>query len=271
MNASGKFMPEQQKYNRKLIFSSHDEFETIEVVEDDQYRSLHFGTPSRQSEMNLKDPFALTLNYFQTMALAFLFNTQPQDILILGLGGGSLAKFIWKYFPNSQLELVERSAQVIDICFQYFEFPKSPRLHINCADALDFIKTDEKKYDLIFADLFQAEGSSGLAFEIEFFRLCKSRLKDNNSIFVLNTWQQTPKELMIKCVRQLCESFGRHLLILPDHMGNNIFIVFSPNKDYKQEEILHNANELTKKTNLDFMKLLKGLNFLKGYGVVAQT
>jgi spermidine synthase len=237
-----------------LIYEGKDEFGPVEVIKNEGLRSLHFGTSNKQSEMVLFDPYALTIEYTRLMSMALLFQPSPKNVLILGLGGGSLAKFIWKYFPQCHLHLVERSALVIDICTRYFALPKSSRLHTHCVDAFDFLKSCEIQFDLIFIDLFQGEGMSLLLAQSDFFRLCKKCLHPKRGMLVWNTWRQTPERLMVDSITSLCESFGKNMLILPDSQEmNNVFLIFTE-INYHLSQIIERAQQLERKQVKIFRK-----------------
>jgi spermidine synthase len=63
------------------------------VHEDGDTMSLHFDISSIQSRMCMADPNALELEYTRAMMGFLLFVPQPRELLIIGLGGGSLAKY----------------------------------------------------------------------------------------------------------------------------------------------------------------------------------
>lgn len=244
------------KYDRTLIFEGRDDYGPVEIVEKDGLRSMHFGTSEKQSEMSLSNPYTLTVEYIRLMSMALLFHTSPKSVLCLGLGGGSLPKFIWKYFPRCHLDLVEISPLVADLCYRYFFLPRSPRLHIYVTDAFDFIKSCGSQYDLIFIDLFIGEGMSPQVGEEDFFKLCQKRLKDKNSVLIWNTWRETKVKLMTESIQKLYENFGKNLLIFPDtHKRNNVFLVFSK-LDYALFQIMQRAQKLKNKTGLDYPQML---------------
>lgn len=263
---------ERIKYDRNLIFNEQDEYGTVEVVENENYRSLHFGTPAKQTEMDLTHPYALTFDYFRLMAMSLLFCPSPKSVLMLGLGGGALAKFLWKYFPKCHFDLIERSPLVVKVARQYFGFPKSPRLHIHVEDAFDFIRRSQSAYDLIFIDLFKETGISELLVEKEFFASCKKLLKDKNSIILLNIWRRTSESFMTKIIGQIVEHFGKNLLILPDNRDENyVFFIFLDSRtELSSYKITKKAAKLKDKTGLDFLQKLSDLNFLKDYGFILQ-
>ena len=75
---------------------------TVEVSEQDGIRSMHLGSDTVQSSMRLDDPSALVLSYTRAMMAFLLFRPRPAHLLMLGLGGGSLPKFVYKHFPEAR-------------------------------------------------------------------------------------------------------------------------------------------------------------------------
>ncbi|MDE8344502.1 MAG: hypothetical protein POG24_11875, partial [Acidocella sp.] len=63
--------------------------------------------------MNLDDPCALDLEYSRTMMGFLLFKPEPKHIAMVGLGGGSLAKFCHRYLPATRIEVVEINPHVL--------------------------------------------------------------------------------------------------------------------------------------------------------------
>lgn len=76
------------KYDGLVIHQSHDDEGIIEVVEKNGERALHFGSSARQSSMLLSDPNRLHSLYARAMMGLLLFHENPQDVLMIGLGGG---------------------------------------------------------------------------------------------------------------------------------------------------------------------------------------
>jgi spermidine synthase len=243
-----------KKYGRSLIFSGQDIDNVVEVVEDENIRALHFGTPGQQSEMSLQAPYALVSDYTRLMALSLLFQPKPKSILMLGLGGGTLPKFLWKAFPQCHIDLVERSALIVDVCHQYFGLPQSPFLHTHVIDALDFVHNTETRYDLLFIDLFDGTGVPKWLGETPFLGVCRNRLKDKNSLLVWNLSAQTPESLMTQCLHQIAAAFGPHTLILPTRCGANyVFLGFPREREpLAPWEMARRASELQELTGFPF-------------------
>ena len=96
-----------RKYHGTVIHRSQDSRGVIEVVDDGCTRSLHFGNAVRQSAMDLNRPEYLVLTYTRAMMSCLLFKPTPCKVLLIGLGGGSLAKFLLHHIPNCTIDAVE--------------------------------------------------------------------------------------------------------------------------------------------------------------------
>jgi len=83
--------------------------------ENSQTMSLSFEGTLIQSCMRLADPDDLVLDYTRTMMGALLFNPQPRRVLMIGLGGGSMLKYLHRHVPGADLTVVEISQEVIDL------------------------------------------------------------------------------------------------------------------------------------------------------------
>src|SRR5882724_6370671 len=77
------------------------------IVDNGRRRFLHFDFDAVQSAMETQDPHKLTLAYTRKMMAFLLFKRDPGRILLLGLGGGSLAKFCYKHLGSVALTAIE--------------------------------------------------------------------------------------------------------------------------------------------------------------------
>ena len=70
-------------YDGMLVHQSQSDDGVIEVVDDGDIRSLHFGTFPRQSCMSLEVPHSLELTYTEAMMAALLINSDPKRVLVV--------------------------------------------------------------------------------------------------------------------------------------------------------------------------------------------
>jgi len=140
----------------KLIHQTSDEYGTIEVVDYmDQLRAMHFGNKTQQSTSLLCNPYFLIHKYAQAMILPLCW-LQAERVLVLGLGAGSIVKYLYQYHPDLKIDAIELRSTVIEVAHEYFMLPNADeRLTIYNSSAEDWLKSDNKhKYDLIIVDLF---------------------------------------------------------------------------------------------------------------------
>ncbi len=74
--------------------------------------------------MRLARPNDLELAYTRSMMAFLLFNAAPRRVLMVGLGGGSLAKFIYHRLPEAVYARCWRSTRdVVAIARRFFQVP----------------------------------------------------------------------------------------------------------------------------------------------------
>jgi spermidine synthase len=86
-------------------------------------RTLHVGGEAIQSAMRLGDPYALALDYTRCMMAFLLFHREPREALMIGLGGGSLAKFFLRQLRRTRVRVVELDARVVAAARAHFALP----------------------------------------------------------------------------------------------------------------------------------------------------
>lgn len=147
-----------KKLPGKEISCIYDQFGPVRVFDDGNKRYLSFGAGDEQSCMIKATPSVLQHDYNRAMALVLLF-CQPQQVTILGLGGGCLPTCLLTHLADVQLTVVELRKAVIDTALQYFFLTPDRRLNIVHDNALDHLaQMPTGGCELLFSDLFIAEG-----------------------------------------------------------------------------------------------------------------
>ncbi len=179
------------KYGGKLIHRVVDDYGPIEVVEAHGVRSLHFGSSARQSAMDLSAPDQIELAYLRSLLIPLLFVPRPRRILLLGLGGGTLAKFFQRNFPEARIQAVELRSAVVDIASAYFGLEMGMHVDVHIMDAHQYLQQQNLQkidgFDLILVDIFDAEGPSGVLDDPDFF-IRLSRLLCPQGAMAVNLW-----------------------------------------------------------------------------------
>ncbi|MBM3203107.1 methyltransferase domain-containing protein [Candidatus Woesearchaeota archaeon] len=180
-----------KRYGGDLIHRQRDELGIIEVVDTAGIRSLHFGNKNRQSAFCLAEPEKVELSYIRAMLLNLVFMPQPERILILGLGGGSLVRFFLRHYPATEVVVVEYRRAVVDVARRFFGVPKSARLTFHVADCRDYIQQAVAEgtmpFDQLYIDAFDMEGLSPSINRPDFFEHCNRLLHPAGSL-AINLW-----------------------------------------------------------------------------------
>lgn len=162
---------------------------TIEVSEAAGVRYLHFGTDWIQGAMRVARPFALELDYTREMMSPLLLRPDagwPRHALLVGLGAGSMTKFLYRYRPECKLTVVEINPEVVAVARQSFRLPdEDERLTVHVADALEWVRESKKRFDLILIDGFDHNARAGALATEAFYRDCRARLT-RQGVFAAN-------------------------------------------------------------------------------------
>lgn len=206
-------------YAGPVVYHDEDEHGAIDVVEEGngKLRSLQFGTSARQSTMFVADPDVLALEYTRYLMMAMLFlPADPSRVLMLGLGGGSLPKFVRRQVPACRVEVVELRTRVVAVARRYFDVPGDDEwFRVHVADGRRFLLRDggATDYDLVVVDLHSSGGLSPVVLEADFMPACRHRLA-GGGVLAANLWYGV-NESEERLVRQrLTETFER-VLFLP--------------------------------------------------------
>jgi spermidine synthase len=244
----------------RVLHRAHDENGIVEVIEDGATRTLYFGSRAKQSSMLLCNAAVLVLSYTQAMTAALLFQPAPRSVLLLGLGGGSLARFFHRHFPDCRVVAVENRAAVVGVARDYFELPSDERLELYTDSALGYLAQPAvETFDLIFVDIFSAAGMDEELEEKDFFPRCRSRLKPGGVLSV-NLWS-TRSHVCRQHLKALCRSFDDQVLELPlGDCGNLIVLGLSQHFPIKQLSTLKPAAEdLFQRFGIDYPEYLDRL------------
>jgi spermidine synthase len=248
-----------RKYQGDVIHQSHDHLGTIEVVEDGLYRSLHFGTEAKQSSMLLRDPYQLALSYTRAMCTALLFHEAPQRVLLVGLGGGSLAKFFLQHFPDCHIDAVEFRDEVHKVAQQFFDLPEGPQLQLFYEDAGSFMRNanvEQGNYDIILIDAFLDRGIAYSVIGMSFFDACRERLSADG-VLSMNLWSDDRIHTK-DFIDDIGISFKQQVLRLPVEGKANVIGIASRQPGLKKQlkRLDDRARALEQKTDIEFTSLL---------------
>jgi spermidine synthase len=185
-------------------------------------RTLEFTPGDIQSAMRLSRPGALVLAYTRAMMCFALFVPRPRHILMVGLGGGSMARFCHRHFPDSRITVLELRADVIALREQFLVPPDDARFRVIHADAAEWMaraaRAGQAIADVIVADGFDAAGLPPALSSRPFYEDCR-RLLLPHGVLAANVFSYDPRRAAV--LDALDRAFDGHTCRLDKVAGNN--------------------------------------------------
>lgn len=224
------------------------------VIEDDGARCLYFTRDFIQSEMRLDDPFELAFAYTRKMMAFLLFLPEPRAILMLGLGGGSLAKWCHRHLPRARVTAVEIDPDVIAFRDQFLVPPDGERFRVVRGDAAQYVAQCEERADVVIIDAFDRDGVAPALCTREFYRDVRAMLS-RSGVVAANL--VGPKAERVAHLEMLRTVFEGNVILLPiADDGNYVAFAFrDPAFEPRWRWMAGEARALKARYGLDFPRL----------------
>ena len=188
-------------------------------------RSLHFGNKTQQAGMFLYDPVILIHKYTQAMLTPLSWQI-PEKALILGLGAGSIAKFLLHHYKDLELTAVDLRPEVVKLGHEYFDLDKENnrfKIHYQAADNfIDKNCNSGDKYDLILIDLFLTKKDQDINVDISSFVNKLPDLLNHDGHVCINLIGNEPR--LYPAFESIRNVFDNRLYITPVDNSNTILI-----------------------------------------------
>ena len=156
-----------------------DDNESVYISEKFGVRTLHIGSDTVQSAMRIARPNDLEVVYTRSMMAFLLFKPEPRNVHMIGLGGGSLAKFIYHHVPLARVTAVEVNPQVVTIARQFFMLPPNDeRLNVMVGDGVEYVARKGLRADVLIVDGYDSESQVAALATLPFYRDCARALGD---------------------------------------------------------------------------------------------
>jgi spermidine synthase len=216
----------------QVVYEAQSQYQQITVLDTaNGYRQLIFdgkfdGSDAIQSEMNLSNRHELSLSYARHIMAALPLVKNPRRILILGLGGASMQRYLYRLLPDAKIETAELDPVIYKVASSYFYFREDARQVVHLGDGRKFIEDSKVKFDLIFLDAFSATSIPYPLSTQEFLKAVKNHLSPGGLVCA-NLWDMVPEYLdMLKTYATVFAEW--HLIKCAD--AGNVILVANPNK-----------------------------------------
>ncbi len=166
-----------------IVHRQQSSFENIIVYEADGERCMKFGSLQaigKQTCQSVQQPQTLLFDYTRMMMASLYLKPDPRNILIIGLGGGSLPTALASVLPRTHIDTVEIDPAVLEVAQRFFGFAPGPLLKAHVAEGRAYVQQAAQrgqKYDIVMLDAFDENYIPKHLLTVEFLREVRSILR----------------------------------------------------------------------------------------------
>ena len=232
---------------------------SVEVSEEGGVRSLHLGGDAIQSSIRLSRPDELALDYTRAMMAFLLFQPLPREVLMIGLGGGSMARYIHQRMPGTRTTVVEINARVLAAARSMFHFPADDaRLRVAIADGADYVAENAESADVLLVDGFDDGRQPAALCSQAFYDAAYAALRSKGVMAV--NFMAEGKRLEVFLQRIETSFAGRVICLMAADRVNLIAFAFKRHpRDLPWAELKKRAMQLKKIHELPLDDFIAGL------------
>ena len=180
----------------RLLHTEPSDYAPIVVFEEHGERCMNFNDvegPGRQTCFALDDPQRMVFEYTRMMTSALLVKPDPESVLIIGLGGGTLPTALHQLLPVATIETVELDPAVIKVAQRYFGYQIGPRQRVFVEDGRQYIERalrEGRRYDMVMLDAFDVDYIPVHLLTVEFLEQVQGILSPDG-VVVANSFAQS--------------------------------------------------------------------------------
>ena len=237
----------------KLLVARHSAFRPIRLTENEEgLRILRFGAEgASQSIVKVDDPRHLELPYTRLLPACLAFQPNPARILIVGLGGGTLPRFLHAHFPEMQIDVVEIDADVVSVACEHCGFVEDERLRVIVEDGRDFIERCGGGYDLIILDSFDGDSIPPHLATLEFLGAVRKALSPEG-IVVANVWGRTFNPIYAEMLLTYRAAFTDVYVLDVPSPGTKLFVGLPNRRTMTRGELIEKVRAISRERGFDY-------------------
>jgi spermidine synthase len=165
------------------IYQEDSPYQQVRIRDDQFFRYLILDR-TFHATMWKADPVALFLPYSQLMVSSLALANEPKRGLILGHGGGSVAKWLARHWPELELDVVEFDPTVVRMAEEFFDYHPPANHHVSVKDGRAFLNGTDHTYDVMWIDAFARDMIPFHLTTVEFFSLVRAHLNPDGVVAV---------------------------------------------------------------------------------------
>lgn len=239
----------------QLLFQNKSKDGLIEVRQEDHQRWLSInGIEQSRLNTNSSNTLASPLDYYFLGSLLFI--ACPNDVLLCGLGGGTIAHFLHNKRPEINGLAIEINPLIVKLAKEYFYFPiNNWQINISDLQHNDF-DTNRQTYDLILIDIGEKDVTPEWLISEKMLVQLKKQLNEYGVLIInllVNDAESFTRKLTV--IRQvfncktMCASIPKH--------NNVVIYAFNKQPIYNSvDQLQSRVEKISKDWGLDYSTFL---------------
>lgn len=180
----------------EIIHEERSLYRDIIVREENNIRCMLFNVhrfERNQSCVNIRDRETLYFTYSKMTLAGLMLSPNPERILVIGGGGGSIPMAMSDLFPEAVIDVVEIDQAVARVAENFFYFEETEKMQVHIEDGRLFVKRaglNGDTYDFILLDAFFGDYMPEHMLTREFLTEVR-QLMHKDSVLVANTFSRS--------------------------------------------------------------------------------
>jgi spermidine synthase len=146
----------------------------------------------------------------------------PRSIAVLGNAGGTVARAVGHYWPQTLIDGVEIDGEVSDLGRRWFDM-QAPRLRVFTEDARPFLRRTDERYDAILVDAYRQPYIPFYMSTKEFFELARDRLRPGGRV-IINVGHPEDSDTLEKVLTATMREAFASVVRVPAESTNTILV-----------------------------------------------
>ena len=215
------------------------------IVESNKFKALYFDSESTQSLMDMQAPIRLVVSYTETMMGFLLFNASPNSIAMIGLGGGSLAKYCHHHLPSTSILVLENNPKVIALKDKFHVPENSAHFKVLEADGAAYLRETVEKFDVLLVDGYTKLGQAAQLCSEDFYASCLACLEPNGILIINFSGAAGLNQVYQERIDRVFE-YPSVLVAEDDRMNQILFVSKDSSLNTPTEDLLRRSTALSK-------------------------
>ncbi|MFL6193416.1 MAG: spermidine synthase [Thermoanaerobaculia bacterium] len=231
-----------------IVYERVSPYQTLQVRQmEGVYRMESDRVP--QATIRLSDGES-TMPYTRTVPVALVVNPKLQRSLMIGLGGGSVGRYLLPRVPGLHIDYVDIDPAVPELAEKFFRFKPGPDMVVHVEDGRRFLQDSKESWDLIYCDAYIGQSVPFHLTTAEFLDEVKAHLRPGG-VFGLNLaagLNDPFSQAMYRTVRAKFDS----VYVFPVRHAPNVLVMATQTAEtLEPQELVRRGREMDARMKFD--------------------